>query len=239
VEPESLQPGCEYDLTIVMPAYNEERYIYEAISNVYKAKLDMRYEILVVDDGSSDATSREAKRALTGDGRVVQLDVNRGKGAALLRAFDLARARYVVIMDADLEYDAADIQGLWNAAATYQYDFVLGERTFAAHSAHSLMYVLGNRATTTYVNVLFNRYLADIHSGLKLIRTDLARSLALRSPGFGADTEMVTKLLKRGYVPYEVPVTYRARSHEDGKKIRPRDGLISMGIATAVRLGLW
>lgn len=239
MEPESLQPGFEYDLTIVMPAYNEERYIHEAISNVYQAKLDMRYEILVIDDGSSDNTYHEAKRALVGEGRIEQLAVNQGKGAALARAFDLARARYVVVMDADLEYDAADIQGLWDAAVAYHYDFVLGERTFAAHSAHSLMYVLGNRATTTYVNVLFNRYLADIHSGLKLLRTDLARSLVLRSPGFGADTEMVAKLLKRGYVPYEVPVTYRARSHEEGKKIRPRDGLISMGIATAVRFGLW
>ncbi|MGC9156441.1 MAG: glycosyltransferase family 2 protein [Ferrimicrobium sp.] len=234
-----MQHEYEHDLTIIMPAYNEERYIYEAISNVYRAKLDMRIQVLVVDDGSSDATYDEASRALIGDGLIERLPQNQGKGAALAHAFAMASSQYCVIMDADLEYDASDIQTMWDASQTYGYDFVLGERTFAAHSAHSLMYVLGNKATTTFVNVLFNRYLGDIHSGLKLLRTDLARSLELRSRGFGADTEMVAKLLHRGYVPYEVPVTYRARSHDEGKKIRPRDGLISMGIAMAVRLGIW
>lgn len=215
------------DLSILMPAYNEEATIERAIERVLEAELPVDgYELIVVENGSTDRT----REILTGrewpaEVRLIQVDVNRGKGDAIRRALGQARGHYSAVLDADLEYNPAEIGDLLAPFDDGRVGAVIGTRVFQSHSAYGFWYVVGNRAINLGANLLYNSWVSDILNCFKVMPTELFRSLDLREDGFGIDAEIPARLLRRGVVIYEVPVTYRARTRGEGKKLSTMDGV--------------
>jgi glycosyltransferase involved in cell wall biosynthesis len=211
-----------------MPVYNERATAARAVDEVLGADLPVeRLELIVVDDGSTDGTAEVlAERAWPAERvRLLRHERNRGKGAALRTALAEASGTYVAIMDADLEYDVKDIANLLEPLEAGEADAVFGTRGFRSHSAYGFWYVLGNRVVTLAANVLYNSWLSDIMTCQKVMRTDLLRSLRLREAGFGIEPEITARLLRERARVYEVPVVYRARRREEGKKLTALDGL--------------
>jgi glycosyltransferase involved in cell wall biosynthesis len=214
-----------------MPVYNEFATLTSAIKEVLNVNFPCEIELIVVDDGSTDGT-RDLYPSLRGDPRVRihQHERNLGKGAAIRTAATAATGDYVIMCDADLEYSPADIPGLLAPVLAGQAEIVYGTRTFGSHNAYSYIYVLGNKAVTTFANLLFNCYIGDLETCFKLIPAALYRELDIRQTGFGVEAEVTGKLLRRGIRPYEVPISYAARSREAGKKLTWRDGVEALWI---------
>jgi glycosyltransferase involved in cell wall biosynthesis len=226
--PDVARRGAEMtDLSILMSAYNEESTVERAIERVLAATYPVeQYELVVVDNGSTDRTGEVLRsREWPSQVRIVRVEQNRGKGDGVRRALKEAGGRYSVILDADLEYDPAEIGSLLEPLLAGDATAVFGTRVFQSHSAYGFWYVLGNRVINLTANVLFNAWVSDILNCLKAMPTDVFRSLELREHGFGIDAEIPARLLSRGAVIYEVPVTYRARKREEGKKLSAMDGV--------------
>ena len=209
-----------------MPVYNERATVQSAIGAVLETELPASYEVLVVDDGSYDGTSELLRSdSWPAQVRLLAHEVNRGKGAAIRTALAEARGTYTTILDADLEYSPGDIPALLEPLRRGDAVAVFGTRAFKSHSAYSFWYVLGNRTVTLFANIVYNSWISDLMTGHKALRTDLFRSLDLRERGFAVEAEIAARLLGRGIRIYEVPVEYRARSREEGKKLTALDGL--------------
>ena len=223
-------------LSVLMPVYNERATLASAVKEVLNVDYPCEVELIVVDDGSTDGT-RELYPSLTDDPRVKihMHERNLGKGAAIRTAVTAATGDYVIMCDADLEYSPTDIPALLAPVIAGQAEVVYGTRTFGSHNAYSYAYVLGNKGVTTFANVLFNCYISDLETCFKLMPADLYRSLRIRETGFGMEAEVTGKLLRRGFRPYEVSITYRARSREAGKKLTWRDGVEAMWILVRER----
>ncbi|MEK8108114.1 glycosyltransferase family 2 protein [Micromonospora sp. M12] len=222
-------------LSILMPVYNEAERIAEALKQALAVQYPCEIEIVVVDDGSTDDTAEILGRLDDARLRVVTHPRNAGKGAAIKTAVASARGEYMVILDADLEYDPQDIPKLLAPVLEGHATVVYGNRTFGSHSAYSFWYVVGNRGVTTAANVLFNSYIGDLETCFKLMPVELYRSLDIRSRGFGMEAEVTGKLLRRRIRPYDVPIAYRARGREEGKKITWRDGVEALWILSRER----
>jgi glycosyltransferase involved in cell wall biosynthesis len=223
-------------LSILMPVYNEEARLPEALKQALDVDYPCEIEMVVVDDGSEDGSREILSRADDPRLRVITHERNKGKGAAIKTAVDSATGDYLIILDADLEYDPQDIPRLLAPVLDGRATVVYGNRTFGGHSAFSFWYVMGNKGVTTAANVLFNCYLGDLETCYKLMPLDLYRSLNVKSKGFGMEAEVTGKLLRNGYRPYELPISYRARSREEGKKITAMDGVEALWILFRERL---
>jgi dolichol-phosphate hexosyltransferase len=224
-------------LSVLMPVYNERATVERAIEDVMAAELPADVQLVVVDDGSGDGTSELLDALDRGPAvTVVHHPANRGKGAAVRTALEHADGEYVAIMDADLEYDPQDLALLLRPLLDGETNAVFGVRAFNGYTSHSFLYVLGNRAVTLACNILFNVYIADMMTCQKVIRTDVFRRLELRASGFTIEPEITARLLQAGERIYEIPATYRARSHEAGKKLTTRDGFRVLGTLVRCRL---
>lgn len=226
-----------WKLSVVMAAHNEVRTIAEAISSVLRLDAHFDLELIVVDDGSDDGTD-EVIRSFS-DRRLVGLrrEVRRGKGAALLSAATVATGTHLLVYDADLEYSADDIPALFEPVRRGEAAVVYGTRVPGFRTAfRSFRYALGSKVTTAAANLLFDAWLTDMHTCLKLVPLRLFRELTLGEAGFGLDTEITAELLRRGIRPYEVPCSYRGRSVAEGKKISARDGMGCLAVLLRVRL---
>ena len=215
------------ELTLVMPAYNERATIVQAIEQILAVDLPVaEVELLVVDDGSTDGT-REllVSQRWPDQVRVLLHDRNEGKGGAVRTGLAAARGRFAVVVDADLELDAADLAELLPPLLDGEADCVLGARRFPLDSARKLRYRLGNKGVTAAANVLYGGSLADIMTGYKAMRTELFRSLPLRERRFGIEPEIVAHLLRSGAVIREVSVGYTPRARKEGKKLTMLDGV--------------
>ncbi|XTZ19017.1 glycosyltransferase family 2 protein [Micromonospora echinospora] len=217
-------------LSILMPVFNEEERIADALKQALAVEYPCDIELLVVDDGSRDGTAEVLSRVDDTRLRVITHPRNAGKGAAIRTAVAHAEGDYMVILDADLEYDPQDIPKLLAPVLDGRAQVVYGNRTFGSHSAYSFWYVMGNKGVTTAANVLFNSYIGDLETCFKLMPIELYRSLDVRSRGFGMEAEVTGKLLRRRIRPYEVPISYRARGREEGKKITWKDGVEAIWI---------
>jgi glycosyltransferase involved in cell wall biosynthesis len=217
-------------LSILMPVYNERERVQRAIAEVLAIQLPIDCELIVVDDGSTDGTA-ELLRDHDWEDRVRLFAHarNLGKGAAVQTALTRARGEYAAIFDADLEYDAADLGLLMPPLLQGRANACFGVRAFDGYTSHSFVFVLGNKAVTLACNLLFNVYLHDIMTCHKVMRTELFRSLALRSQGFAIEPEITARLVQRGERIFEVPVHYRARATDEGKKLTAIDGFRVLG----------
>ena len=214
------------EVTVVMPVFNERATVERAIAAVLAANVADDFELIVVDDGSVDGTADILRDGSWPEQvRVLYHERNRGKGAALRTALAEARGLYTTIMDADLEYDPADIPSLLAHLRSGDATAVFGTRGFQSHSAYSFWYVVGNRSVTFIANLVYNSWISDMMTGQKAIRTELFRSLKLKERGFAIEAEITARLLRQGVRIYEVPIVYRARSREEGKKLTSLDGL--------------
>jgi glycosyltransferase involved in cell wall biosynthesis len=226
------------DLSILVPIYNERATIETAIAQLRDVQLPVAsLELVLVDDGSTDGT-REwlAEQSFGPDVRLVLHDRNRGKGAAVRTALAHAGGTYATIMDADLEYDPHSIAPLLRPLLEGDAEVVYGVRGFEAHSAFSFWYVMGNKSVSLATNVLFNTWLSDIMTCHKVLPTALFRALSLREGGFAFEAEITARLVSSGVRIYEVPVSYRARSREAGKKLTALDGLRTLRTLLRCRL---
>jgi dolichol-phosphate hexosyltransferase len=218
-------------LSILMPVYNEFATLASAVKEVLSVDFPCEVELVVVDDGSTDGT-RELYSSFKDDPRVnIHLhETNQGKGAAIRTAASVATGDYLIMCDADLEYQPSEIPSLLEPVLTGEAKVVYGTRTFGSHNSYSYMYVLGNKAVTTFANILFNCYISDLETCFKLMPASLYRELRVRDTGFGMEAEVTGKLLRRGIRPYEVAISYKARSREAGKKLTWRDGAKALWI---------
>ncbi|MCA1834413.1 MAG: glycosyltransferase family 2 protein [Actinomycetota bacterium] len=225
-------------LTIAVPVYNEEKRVERAMKELLAVQFPVEVEVVVVDDGSSDRTTELLQSMqLPANVRLVKHRRNQGKGTALRTALDVATGDVFVPFDADLEYDPADLPRLLKPIIEDDVPVVYGTRAFGSHTAFSFWYVLGNKMIVLFANILFNSYISDLETCYKMVRTDLLRSLNLKSSTFAIEAEITGKLLRGGYRPYEVPISYRARSRAEGKKIQWWDGVIALWTTSKARFG--
>jgi glycosyltransferase involved in cell wall biosynthesis len=231
----ALEPGVK--LSILMPVYNEASTVAAAVKRVINAEYPCETEVIVVDDGSTDGTPQALTGLAEPQVRLISHPTNRGKGAAIATAAQHASGDYMIVCDADLEYDPEEIALLLRPVLSGESTVVYGTRAFGAHNSFSFWFVLGNKIVTLAANVLFNCYLSDLETCYKLVPLDVFRQLRIKSSGFGLEAELTGKLLRRRTRIFEVPITYRARGREEGKKITWRDGVQALWILLKVRLG--
>lgn len=224
-------------LSILMPAYNEESTITQAVAEILSIDFPCEIELIIVDDGSTDGTP--VSLSMLDDARVIihRHSVNKGKGAALRSAVSLATGTHLLPFDADLEYAAEDIPRMLEPVLRGRCEVVYGARLFGCNTVYrSYRYAIGNRLLTFLANLLFDASLTDLHTCLKLVPAATMKELSVREIGFGLDTEVTALLLLRGVRPFEVPVSYFGRSHAQGKKITWRDAIKCIWILLRVRL---
>jgi len=223
-------------ISILMCAYNEHKTIRRAVREVLATDYPCEIELIVVDDGSKDATAEIV--AKIADSRVIlhRHAQNTGKGAALRTAASLATGTHLLPFDADLEYSPKDIARLVEPLLTGRFEVVYGTRLFGYNTVYqSFRYAVGNRLLTTLTNVMYDAYLSDMHTCLKLMPLSFFNSLSLSENRFGLDTEVTATLLRLGYRPFEVPISYYSRSHAQGKKINWRDAFKCLLILFRIR----
>ncbi len=215
-------------LSVIIPCYNERNTIEAIIGRVYA--MGLAYEVVVVDDGSTDGT-REILRAMPDlDGlRIVYHDVNRGKGAAVRTGFRHATGEIFLIQDADLEYDPRDYPILLRPIEEGISYVVYGSRFLGGPRKAMLFWnMVANRILTFVTNIFYNSILSDMMTCYKVFRAEVVRSIPLRAHGFEFEPEITAKVLKRGYRIYEVPISYNGREWDQGKKIKWVDAPLAL-----------
>jgi glycosyltransferase involved in cell wall biosynthesis len=229
-------PSLNRVLSVMIPAYNEERTL-EVILNHVLERPEVG-EVIAVDDGSTDGTWAILTRCAQRDPRVRALrqETNQGKGAALRRAIAEVRMQFAVVQDADLEYDPRDYPTLLGPLVEGRADVVYGVRGFAGQTAFSFWFVMGNKAVTLAANLLFDCYISDLESGYKALRADLWRRLNLQGNRFDIEPDITARVLRLGYRIHEAPIRYYARSRAEGKKLTWLDGLRAIGKLFRLRL---
>lgn len=211
-----------------MPVYNEAATLEEIINRVRATNL--AYEIIAVDDGSTDDSPAILQRLATGQPslQILRHDQNRGKGAAMRTGLAEVTGDYVLVQDADLEYDPADYPALLAPFGLFDVEAVYGSRNLRRNPRSSWSFYWGGRLLSWVTNRLYGSHITDEATGYKIIRTDLLRDLNLETTGFEFCPEVTAKLLQRGVSIHEVPISYQPRSWNEGKKIRWFDGLIAI-----------
>jgi glycosyltransferase involved in cell wall biosynthesis len=224
-------------LSVLMPVYNESALVERAVDKVLGTDVGMPIELILVDDGSTDGTRELLQaREWPANVRLILHERNQGKGAAVRTALAAATGEFSAIFDADLEYEFGDIASLLPPLVEQRTNAVFGVRAFDGYTSHSFLFVLGNKGVTLVANVLFNVYLRDLMTCHKVIRTEVFKALPLRGSGFDIEPEIAARLLQRGERIFELPVSYKARSGEEGKKLTATDGL--RVVATLLRCRL-
>ncbi len=215
-------------LSVVMPAYNEEATLRESVEAVLTRVASLG-ELIIVNDGSQDSTGVIADQLAKEDPRVVVIHhrVNQGKTAALKTAFATSRGAIVIIQDADLEYDPAEIAGVIEPITHNHADVVYGSRFMfrRASRAHCFYHFLANKALTFLSNMFTNIHMTDVETCYKAFRGEIIRNMIITSTGFGFEIEVSAKVAKLNCRIYEVPISYYGRSYAEGKKLGFRDGV--------------
>ena len=218
-------------LSIIIPCYNEENTIKIIVEKVLKFSLYDK-EIIIVDDCSTDQ-SRKIIKNLAEDTSIIKyffLDKNLGKGAALNKGIKEANGDIILIQDADLEYDPKDYPILIKPFIETDADIVYGSRFLGGEYVrlHFFWHFLANKFLTIVTNVVTNLNMSDMETGYKVFKKNVINSIEIKEKSFGFEPEITVKLAKKKFVFYEVPISYRGRSYEEGKKITLKDAFIAL-----------
>jgi len=222
-----------------MPVFNEEKTVGKSLKRVLALRIaGIKTEVIVIDDGSTDGSSREISKIK--DKRVIVLrhKTNEGKGASVITGLQKMTGGIGVIQDADLEYDPSDIKALLSPILDGRADVVFGSR-FVGSGPHRVMYFwhyVANKLISLVGDAFTNLNLTDIETGYKAFTKEVAGKINLKEKGFSFDPEFTVKIAKEGFRIYEVGVSYAGRSYNEGKKIGWKDGL--MAIWTVVKYSL-
>lgn len=221
-------------LSVVVPVYNEKNTIEEILARI-EAVSELDKEIIIVDDASTDGTVEILKKleGIKPHIKFVYKDKNRGKGHTLKIGFQHSSGEYVIVQDADLEYDPTEYKKLLRALEEEKVDVVYGSRFSGNYEDMSSLHYFGNKLLTMVTNLLFGVLLTDMETCYKLMPGDFVRKLNIKSERFDFEPEITAKILKAGLRIKEVPITYKGRSHDDGKKITWKDGIGA--IATLIK----
>jgi glycosyltransferase involved in cell wall biosynthesis len=219
-------------LSVVIPVFNEARTIAEIIGRVLKAPTELRTELVVVDDASTDDTRRileEQRSLVAADMKVIAHERNRGKGAAIRTGLAHATGDVVLIQDADFEYDPRDYPVLLEPILEGQADVVFGNRFHGGpHRVLYFWHYAANRGLTLLTNVLTGLNVNDMEVGYKVFRREILDRITLTSDRFGFEPEVTVKVARLRCRVYEVPIRYYGRTYEEGKKITWRDGVAAL-----------
>jgi glycosyltransferase involved in cell wall biosynthesis len=208
-------------LSVVIPAYNEAATLVSVVEAVLK--LPQVFEVIVVDDGSTDGTAAICEQlSRTEKVRTIRLLENKGKCEALKAGFAISRASIVIVQDADLEYDPTDIPDVIQPIIEGRADVVYGSRFLVRRAARVLYFYhyLANKGLTLFSNLLTNVNFTDVETGYKAFRGEIIRSMIITSKGFGIEIEVTAKIAKLGCAIFEVPISYYGRTYEQGKEDR-------------------
>ena len=210
-------------LSIIIPTYNEEKTILNVLNRI-KATKDERilYEIIVVDDASTDGTDKILKQNTNLYDRLVRHEKNKGKGGAVKSGIEISSGDYIIFQDADLEYDPKDIEKFINVFLEFDADAILGSRfSYDRYTkSHNFYNRIGNKIITLIFNILYNTTFMDIYSCYLCFKKNLIISSELKTSGFEQQAEILTKIMSNSKNHYEVPINYNGRSISEGKKIR-------------------
>lgn len=216
-------------LSVVMPAFNEENTIATVVRRVLEIPFNV--EIVIVNDGSTDNTPQIIDNLAKEDSRIRAVhQKNSGKTAALRKGFALTTGDVVIVQDADLEYDPAEIIHVVGPIFGGQADVVYGSRFLVRREARVLYFYhyVANRFLTVFSNILTNLNMTDVETGYKAFRGDIIRSMNIVSTGFGVEIEVTAKIAKLKAAIYEVPISYYGRTYDEGKKIGLSDGILAI-----------
>jgi glycosyltransferase involved in cell wall biosynthesis len=228
-------------LSIVIPAYNEAKTIRRLIEKILEVEFELPYEIIVVDDSSTDRTPRILRllneKKIPGVVRILRNAENRGKGYCLQRGFREAQGDVIIVQDADFEYDPQDIPSLLKPLKEGQADVVYGSRFLSRGWPRNMAMpnYVANRMLTWLTNFLFRSRLTDMETCYKVLRRSLLDSIPLRATRFDFEPEITGRLLKRGVRILEQPISYCGRSASDGKKIKAKDFFRAVAVLFQIR----
>ncbi len=224
------------DLTIIIPVFNEEKTIAQVVRKVFAVKLPVKTkEIIIVNDGSTDGTAKALSkiRSTKSNYKIIHHKLNQGKGAAVRTGIKKAKGSYIIIQDADLEYDPQDIKKLIALVASGDAQVVYGTRlnrmpdfSKDERTLRFFAHYMGNKALSLITSVFFGNWLTDMECCYKLFPKKALKNITLKARGFELEPEITAKLLKQGHKIKEVPISTNPRGYEEGKKLNTvRDGV--------------
>tara|TARA_B100000242_G_C43041768_1_gene486073 strand:- start:1137 stop:1826 length:690 start_codon:yes stop_codon:yes gene_type:complete len=216
--------------SILIPVHNEENYVLEVLKRVNNQKKKFDLEIIVSNDGSTDKTKTLLEENSNLYDILVNNEANLGKGSAIRLGLSKAQGEFVLIQDADLEYNPNDYEKLFEPAINCKADVVYGSRFLGGGYVrlHFFWHYLANKLLTTISNIFTNLNMSDMETGYKLIKTDVLKKINIQEKSFGIEPELTIKLAKNKCVFYEVPISYEGRSYAEGKKITLKDAFIAI-----------
>jgi glycosyltransferase involved in cell wall biosynthesis len=226
-------------LSILIPAYNEEKTIRQVLEAVAAQKIPgVELQVVVINDASTDHTGEVLQGCASLYQKLITLPRNRGKGAAIIAGLEAASGDYVLVQDADLEYDPHDYAALLKPVLDFGAELVIGSRFLAPTwtRVNYFWHMVGNRVITLLFDVLNNTTFTDIYSGFVVFKRVLLRPGELKREGWDQQAEVLSRICRRARVVYEVPISYHGRSYDEGKKIRALDAVPVLWRIVAERL---
>jgi len=227
-------------LSILIPVFNEARTVARLGGDLAALPKDFLHDVVIVDDGSSDGSASQLYDILTSQAvkSLLITKKNGGKGTAIVAGIPHCTGSHMVIFDADLELDVADLPRIFAPVLAGKSDVVFGIRKFSSHSSFTYRYVIGNRFLSHFYGILFNHYLTDIMCGGKLLPLVLWKKLDLKLHGFTTEAEIAAKVWSAGYTPWEVEIRYSPRTREEGKGITVFDAAKIIFLLISLRMRL-
>jgi dolichol-phosphate mannosyltransferase len=215
-------------ISIIVPVYNEERTIDEVIKKIARKDFGLEKEIIVVNDGSVDSTREVLGRLNEKNVRIINYSKNKGKGYVVRKGIKEAKGEIIAIQDADLEYNLDDLKNLIGILIKENFKVIYGSRFLEKNKHYKInSFYIANRLLSLLTSILYFRKITDMETCYKVFRKEALKEIKLNSKGFEFEPEITAKFIKKGYKIKEIPISYKPRSKEEGKKIKWKDGVIA------------